>query len=457
MLGQLFSPCQTYFCLPCQPSIHARFRRPDLFIALELPGQIQDHDPTKATIRESLFLQSRRHFVQNTALLTGFLASTKLGTVFAQATGADRNVRVRNMEVFTVSVSNRTNWILVRLSGSNGLTGLGEASLGRRAELNELAQFYRMVEGESAFDIQQYRQRGWEQASSGNRVLATAFSAIEQALWDLIARSLEVPFYDLVGGQLHSELPVYANINRATADRGPRGFADNAEQAVADGFRAIKAAPFDGFPSLGSPAEEIAAARQLGIDCIYAMRERLGDDVAIKIDAHSFFDTQMSIDVAKELERANLSWYEEPVAPTQTENTKLIHDAISQVLAGGEFLFGMEGFRSLCEQQAVDIIMPDIKHCCGMWEAVKISALAESFNIKVSPHNPSGPVSTAASVALCAALPNFDILEYQWGEQLWRASLIEPSETFSNGSIIVSNKPGYGITLNQRVLEEHRI
>ena len=402
-------------------------------------------------------MRSRRHFLQKASLYMGALTAAKIGSVVAQGTVADRSVTVRNIEVFSVSVTDRTNWIIVSLTGSNGIKGLGEASLGRRAELNELNQFYKLVEGESAFDIQQYRERGWQYASSGDRILATAFSAIEQALWDLVAQSLEVPFYDLVGGRLHSTLPVYANINRATSDRRPEGFADNAERAVSDGFKSIKAAPFDGFPALNSPTAEIQAAKQLGIDCIYAMRERVGDDIAIKIDAHSFFDTQMSIDIAAELEAANLSWYEEPVAPTQTENTKTIHDAISQVLAGGEFLFGVEGFLPLCKEQAVDIIMPDIKHCGGMWEAIKISALAESFNIKVSPHNPSGPISTAASVALCSALPNFEILEYQWGEQQWRASLIEPSEAFTNGSIKVSDNPGYGITVNQRVLEEHRI
>ena len=402
-------------------------------------------------------MYSRRHFLQKASLFTGVFAATKLGDVFAQSTIADRNVQVRNMEVFTVSVTNRTNWIIVSLTGSNGIKGIGEASLGRRTELNELNQFYRLVEGESAFNIQQYRQRGWGQASAGQRGLATAFSAIEQALWDLIAKSLEVPFYNLAGGPLRSYLPVYANINRATTEREPRGFADNAERAVAEGFKSIKAAPFDGFPALDSPVLEIQAARRLGIDCIYAMRERVGEDIAIKIDAHSFFDTQMSIDIAKELEAANLSWYEEPIAPTQVENTKLIHDATAQVLAGGEFLFGVEGFRPLCERNAVDIIMPDVKHCGGMWEAIKISTLAETFGVKVSPHNPSGPISTAASVALCATLPNFDILEYQWGEQPWRSSLVEPKEQFINGTIAVSGEPGYGISLNQRVLEEHRL
>ena len=205
-------------------------------------------------------------------------------------------------------------------------------------------------------------------------------------------------------------MPVYANINRATSNRTPEGFAEKARQAVADGFKAIKAAPFDGFPPLTAAANEISSARQLGVDCVFAMREAVGDDIAIKIDAHSFFDVELSISVAQQLLPANLSWYEEPIAPTQTTNTRRIHESISQTLAGGEFLFGVEGFAPLCEENAVDIIMPDIKHCGGLLEAFRIAAVAEANGVKVSPHNPSGPVSTAASVALCAALPNLSLI-----------------------------------------------
>ena len=86
-------------------------------------------------------MYSRRHFLQKASLFTGTFSAIKLGDVFAQSTVADRNVLVRNMEVFTVSVTNRTNWIIVSLTGSNGIKGLGEASLGRRTELNELNQF----------------------------------------------------------------------------------------------------------------------------------------------------------------------------------------------------------------------------------------------------------------------------------------------------------------------------
>lgn len=399
----------------------------------------------------------RRQFLTNfSRLVLGSATLTPLPNIYAQNSPLDHEVIVTDLEVIVVNVTQRTKWIFVLLTASNGVTGLGEASLGRRSELNELNSFFRLVEGQSPFDINLYRTKGWPRASSGNRAVATAFSAIEQALWDIVGKTLNVPVYQLFGGKLRDSLPVYANINRATSNRTPEGFAEKARQAVADGFKAIKAAPFDGFPPLTAAANEISSARQLGVDCVFAMREAIGDDIAIKIDAHSFFDVELSISVAQQLLPANLSWYEEPIAPTQTTNTRRIHESISQTLAGGEFLFGVEGFAPLCEEKAVDIIMPDIKHCGGLLEAFRIAAVAEANGVKVSPHNPSGPVSTAASIALCAALPNFEILEYQWGEQPWRSNLVVPNERFVNGAINISNSPGFGIAFNERVLAEHR-
>ena len=399
----------------------------------------------------------RRSFLANSAkFILGSSTLAPLTSNFAQTFQPDHEVAVTDMEVIVVNVTQRTKWIFVLLTASNGVTGLGEASLGRRSELNELNTFFRLVEGQSPFDINQYRTRGWPRASAGNRAVATAFSAIEHALWDIVGKTLSVPVYQLFGGKLRDSLPVYANINRATSNRTPEGFAEKARQAVADGFKAIKAAPFDGFPPLTASPNEIFEARQLGVDCVFAIREAIGDDIAIKIDAHSFFDVELSISVAEQLLPANLSWYEEPIAPTQTADTRRIHDSISQRMAGGEFLFGVEGFAPLCEQKAVDIIMPDIKHCGGLLEAIRIAAVADANGVKVSPHNPSGPVSTAASVALCAALPNFEILEYQWGEQPWRSKLVVPDEFIVNGTIDIKDSPGFGIDLSEQVLAEHR-
>ena len=351
----------------------------------------------------------------------------------------------------------RTNWIFVRLSTNQGLTGLGEASLGRRTELPALASFFELVRETSPLDIARYRQGGLERAASGDRQLATAFSALEQAQWDLVGKALDAPVYQLFGGAVRTRLPVYANINRATADRSPEGFAANAAAAASDGrgFRAIKAAPFDGFPSRDASRGEIERATDLGIACVEAMREAVGPGIDIKIDCHSFFDVARAVDVANRLEPQQLSWYEEPVPPTRVDDTLAIKNAIPQRMAGGEFLFGVSGFDRLIGQRAVDVIMPDVKHCGGLQEARHIAALAEIHGIGVSPHNPSGPVATYASAQLCSGLANFDSLEYQWGEVDWRADLVDPPEVFRDGEIAVPDGPGLGVTLNDRLVREH--
>tara|TARA_Y100000588_G_scaffold290264_1_gene309070 strand:+ start:1620 stop:2807 length:1188 start_codon:yes stop_codon:yes gene_type:complete len=376
-------------------------------------------------------------------------------SLLQRAEGSNQRLRVTAMETIVVRATARTTWIFVRLTTNQGLTGLGEASLGRRTELAELGPFFELVRNESPFQIEQYRQRGRARAASGGRADATAFSAIEQALWDLAGKALGAPVSDLFGGRLRDQLSVYANINRATGNRQPDGFSANALAAVEEGFGAIKAAPFDGFPALTQPEAEVDAATDLGISCVSAMRDSVGPVVDIKIDAHSNFDVALSIEVARRLQPYRLSWYEEPIPPQRVAETAEIRDAIDQRMAGGEFLFGIEGFAPLCEQHAVDVIMPDVKHCGGLTEARQIATIADLHGVSVSPHNPSGPVSTAASVQLCASMSNFDILEFQWGEVPWRGELLDPPERFENGAIRVPDAPGFGVSLNEALAREH--
>ena len=368
---------------------------------------------------------------------------------------AERSLRVEEMELSSVRVSERTAWMFVHLRTNLGLSGLGECSLGGRRELPALDDAFEAARGRSPFDIEACRAAGRERAAAGGIFEATAFSAIEQALWDLVGKAVDAPVHRLTGGTLHDRLPAYANINRATRERTPEGFAANARAAVAEGFEAIKAAPFDGFPALDAPAHEVAAAADLGVACVEAIRAAVGPEVDILIDCHSFFDVDLAVDVARRLEPQNLAWYEEPVAPTDIAATKAIERGIDQRMAGGEFLFGIEGFGPLCREQAVDVIMPDVKHCGGLLEARKIAAVAELDGIAVSPHNPSGPVATAASAQLCAGLPNFEILEMQWGEADWRGDLVDPPERFENGSVAVPEGPGLGVELNAAVARAH--
>lgn len=371
-------------------------------------------------------------------------------------------LRITAFELLPVRATYRTVWLFVRLRTDAGMVGLGEASdafgyANTTAQdaarmRQQLQAFFALIEGRSPFEIESYRQRGEPMARQG-LVPATAFSAIEQAMWDLAGKALDVPTHALFGGKVRTSLPVYANINRATSPRTPAGFAAAARRAVSDGFRTLKAAPFDGFPPPGSPAAEIERAVEAGIAAVAAMREAVGPGVGIMIDCHSFFDVDRAVRVAQRLEPYTLTWYEEPVAPENVEDTVAIKSRIRQPMAGGETLFGLSGFSALVRRRAVDTIMPDVKHCGGLLELTRIAAMAAGDGVMVAPHNPSGPVSTAASLQVCAGMKNVNYLELQYGEVGWRSDALVPAERFVDGTIQVPDRPGFGIALNEDVIK----
>ena len=377
------------------------------------------------------------------------------------------SVHVTGFELIPVRATERTVWLMVRLRTDQGLTGHGEASdafgfLNTTAQnavrmQAELQKFFGLVQGKSPLEIEAYRQQALSLAATGGLISATACSAIEQALWDLAGQALEVPTYELFGGKVRDALPVYANINRVTQPRTPSGFAATAKRAVAEGFRAVKGAPFDGFPKPGAPAAEIRSAADQGIACVAAMREAIGPDLQLMVDCHSFFNVPLAQDVAHRLEPYKLAWYEEPVAPTRLQELMEIRQSIRQPMAAGELLFRARGFEPLCRTHAVQVIMPDVKHCGGLLEITRIAAMAEADGVEVAPHNPSGPVSTAANVQIGVGMPNFRLLELQWGEIGWRSELIVPEERFENGSIRASARPGFGIQLNEKLAKAHPV
>jgi galactonate dehydratase len=388
------------------------------------------------------------------------------GLAFLRRLEARPKLRVTELELIPIRATERTVWLIVRIGTDAGISGLGEASDAfgflrttkedaARMEA-ELLAFFELIRGESPLEIESFLQRSRSRAASG-LVSATAYSAIEQALWDITGQALDRPVYTLFGGKVRDVLPVYANINRATRPRTPEGFAQAASAAVKDGFESVKAAPFDGFPEPGSPSSGIAAAVDQGIAATMAMREAIGPSIALMIDCHGFFDVRLAVDVAERLEPANLTWYEEPVPPEKLDETAEIHRSIKQPMAAGETLFGAGGFAGLCNRRAVDVIMPDVKHCGGLFELWRIASPADVNGLAVAPHNPSGPISTAASAQTCAGMKNFRTLELQWGETPWRAELVDPPEQFKRGTYQLSNRSGIGVKLNEKVVGKYRL
>jgi galactonate dehydratase len=381
----------------------------------------------------------------------------------------DSSLLITDISVHIVKVNQRGNWVFVELKTNKGITGLGEASHGvagttvdgKQSIQKEIADFFELVKGTSSFSIEQYRQRGWAKAQSG-RVSRTAFSAIEQALWDINGKALGVPVYQLLGGKVRDKIQAYANINRATNEKDANGrrpasaFQKNAELSLKQGFKAIKMAPFDEMKALPSTPQQIQADVDHAIHCIEEVRKTIGTNIDLLVDVHSHLDQELGIQVARRVEPLNLFWFEEPVNPEKFgPETKAITDSTSKTTAGGESIFGREGFAPLIQLKALDILMPDVKHCGGIQELKYIAAMAETAGLKVAPHNPSGPIATAASVQAVATISNFTILEMAYGEVPWRSLLTTPEEQFVDGYITVSDQPGFGFQLNQMELAKH--
>ena len=356
-------------------------------------------------------------------------------------------VKIETIETEVVEVNHRGNWLFVKVHADDGTVGVGEASHGRDdSRVQHLIETLKpALVGWNPFQLEAFRQRFYIDTES--HTYHTALSGIEQAMCDLIGKVLDVPSYQLLGGKCRAKIRLYANINRATVDRSPSGFASNAERAVAEGFTAIKCAPFDDVSTANISSGSLTPAIRSGIDRIRTIRAAIGGDVDLMVDCHSRFNPGILIQVAKELEDLHLFWIEDAVPLHNLDAFAHMSRSIGIPIATGERLRTPTDFDILLRSAEVDYILPDVKHVGGITGLKKIATLAAARNVMMTPHNPSGPVATAASVQCMTSVPNFAILEYAWGEVEWRASLISPPEKIVDGFIEVPDRPGLGITL----------
>jgi galactonate dehydratase len=297
-------------------------------------------------------------------------------TAVAPALAAETaRITVTDLEIFTVKVNRRGNWLLIRLHTSAGVHGIGEASHGKdELVVKLLRQFFERLKGRGIFEIEWLRQQVRSQIAENGVSAAVALSGLEQCLWDIQGKVFGVPVYELLGGKLRDRIRNYANINRSTEDRTPGGFASMAEKAVAAGFDAIKLAPFDGMPPRLTDPEEFT---KLGLNCAAAVRRVIGPERDLLIDVHSHYDLERGRDLTRRFEPLKLFWLEEVTPAQPIEWLATINREAKMPTAGGETIYGVRGFYPYIVAGAVDIVMPDVKYCGGVLELKKIAALAE--------------------------------------------------------------------------------
>jgi galactonate dehydratase len=355
--------------------------------------------------------------------------------------------------------ANMRNWIFVKVeTDEDGLYGWGEATLEwkTRGVVGSVEDVSRLVIGEDPFRIEHLyqmmlRQYFWKPGIEG----MSAISGIEQALWDLKGKSLGVPVYELLGGRVRDRVRMYDHLGSGLMtsmyeSTTPEEFAERALSVKERGYTAVK---FMAVPRT-EPVEGLRSVRYAE-SLVRAVREAVGDEMDLMVDLHARTWPGMAIRYCQAFEPYGLLFFEEPCPTEDVEATAQVTRASRIPIATGERLVGRHQFRELFERRACHVVQPDLSHCGGLLEARKIAAAAETYSMAVAPHNPNGPVATAAAVHFALATPNWLIQEGISGDVPWRDEVVVNAVEVVEGHVGIPERPGLGIDVDEREAAKH--
>lgn len=366
------------------------------------------------------------------------IAEVKVHTIPMQSSWLSDGLIANPMSVFPAFREKRSSWFgpmtsaIVEIRDDAGHAGYGVVGGGKGklavSVIDE--QFRNLLIGQNPFNIELI----WEQLFRASQfygrkgAVIEVISGIDLALWDLAGKATGQPVYNLVGGKVREEIPVYATGNLT-------------ERHLSEGFRHVKLALLCG------PADGKEGLRK-NIDLVEKTRKRVGADGEIMLDCYMALDVPYAIELARAIRPFNVLWMEEPVPPDHPDSYRRIKDAAPEILiTGGEHEFTRYGFRELIEKRAVDVLQPDIYRAGGLTELKKIAAMASAYNLPVIPHGVGAPTyHFVISTPNCPRAEFVDIFA-QGGNPLLKG---EPRP--AHGVLSLTDAPGFGYELDHEVL-----
>lgn len=383
-------------------------------------------------------------------------------------------------DVQCVTVQGNYPWNIVRIRTDAGITGYGEAYVGAGKHQMINQRLERVLVGENPMDVNRLRellfQHMWIEGNQQG-VGTSSVSGIEFALLDIAGKVLETPVYQLLGGKFRDEIDIYADCHAGEfrdsardADPedvySPEGYAETAAKVVDMGFDTIK---FDIENALTEQPDSPAGGELGNINrslsnadikekaaTAEAIRERVGDEVDVAFDCHAHYNVRSSIQLAQAMEPYDLLFLEDLIPSDNPEAYERITESTTTPVLTGENLARTNGFRPFIENQAVDMLSPDLCNTGGLTEALRIAATAQDYYINIAPHNLCTPIGTLAAAHFCAAIPNFEVLQFHSLEVDWWDDIHDrPEPLISDGTLTLPDEPGLGIDVDESVLNEH--
>lgn len=344
---------------------------------------------------------------------------------------------------------------LVQITTDDGLVGVGECIARRAPEVVATAVdrlLAPLVIGRDPWDVEGL----WDEMFAllhrwghSRGMVLEAMSGIDTALWDILARSVGKPLYKFLGGAGRQKVRCY--VSKVYFDDIPK-MAEEAKAQVAGGHTAVKV-------QIGWPASR--GGDRTDVRTVRAIRDAVGPDVEIMIDANGNYDVGTAVRVGRQLEELNVAWLEEPVPSDDLEGYAHLRRSIRVPLAAGEAEFGLFGFRDLIARECIDVLQPEVARIGGITPARRLWALAHAHNLPYAPHTGfSGGIAHLASLHLAAAAPNFYTYEYmgtRYIQNPLRDIFTNPFPSAENGMIAVPQGPGLGMDVDPGALRRYRV
>jgi L-alanine-DL-glutamate epimerase-like enolase superfamily enzyme len=342
----------------------------------------------------------------------------------------------------TEAASGRLNHIvvlLVHVHTQEGLTGLGFAyalqGSGRALLASAEDDISPLIVGENALDHERLAAKVyWRLQTIGRRGLVQqAYSAVDLALWDLKGKAAGLPLYKLLGGARDSA-PVYGS-DTAWLWMSPEQIIDASRPYLDQGMMGIKV--------------KVGADPEADADRLTRIREALGDDVWLGVDANERYDYGTALAMGHFFEEEiGADWFEEPLTCEDVAGHARLASKLEIPIAGGEMLFGLDEFRSYLEHGAFAVVQPDVTRVGGLTAWLKVAALAEARHLPLSPH-----LLPEVSVHLACGLPAVTSVEYM----PWLYPLFTNPPHVEEGRLVPPSAPGLGLQLNAEAVAKYRI
>ena len=353
-------------------------------------------------------------------------------------------------DVRTVIVGNPwKNWIFVVVETDDGLIGVGEATGGSETQprVAAIQEIKHLVIGMDPRNVHEIFHKLYLTAFLK---VTPAMAGIEMACWDILGKSLGVPVYTLLGGKVRDNVRVYAN-GWYSGERTPEGFAEKASEVAAKGYTALKFDPF-GDAHMQMSRKETNEAKSL----VGAVREAVGDDVDILIEAHDRFSTYAAIEIGNWLKDYDVTWFETPVLSTDVSALVEVARRIPVRMIAGERMHAIHEFGEFLSHNVTDVINPEPLGVGGIWRSLQIAGIAEAHHAEIALHNAESPFKTMVALHIDAVTPNVFIQEcFDDFLEPWVPEVLSGFLRVENGYLQMPDAPGIGVELNEGEARKH--